>query len=80
MTKKEGIDAILPKMTSCYQEVFVFCGLGQRKFQALVNTEAVPGLGLNTVICKDPFIPIPPAYNWGQRPVLEGVLPQGRLS
>jgi hypothetical protein len=67
-------------MTSCYQKVFVFWGLGQRKLQALGNTEAVPSLGLNTVIRKDPFVPIPPARNWGQRPVLEGVLPQGRLS
>jgi hypothetical protein len=46
----------------------------------LSNPEGVPGLGLNTVIRKDPFIPIPPACDWGQGPVLEGILPQGRLS
>jgi hypothetical protein len=67
-------------MTSRYQKVFVFRGLSQRKLQALSNPEAVPSLFLNTVIRKDPFVPIPPARNWGQRLVLEGVLPQGRLS
>jgi hypothetical protein len=80
MTKKEGIDAISPKVTSCYQEVFIIWGLDQRKLQALSNTEGVLVLGPNTVIRKDPFVPIPPARNWGQGPVLEGVLPQGRLS
>jgi hypothetical protein len=45
----------------------------------LSNTEAVPSLGLDTIICKHPFVPASLACNWGQRPVLEGVLPQGRL-
>jgi hypothetical protein len=80
VTKEEGIDAILPKMTGCYQKIFIFWGLGQRKLQALSNPEGVPSLGLNTVVRKDPFVPIPPARNWRQRPVLEGILPQGRLS
>jgi hypothetical protein len=34
---------------------------------------------VSTVVRKHPFVPISPAHNWGQRPVLEGVLPQGRL-
>jgi hypothetical protein len=55
MPKEEGIDAVWPKMTSCYQKVFVFWGLGQRKLQALGNMEAIPSLGLNTVIRKDPL-------------------------
>jgi hypothetical protein len=45
----------------------------------LSNTEAVPSLGLGTVVRKHPFVPISPVRNWGQRPVLEGILPQGRL-
>jgi hypothetical protein len=45
----------------------------------LSNAEAVPSLGLGTVIRKHPLVPISLARNWGQRPVLEGVLPQGRL-
>jgi hypothetical protein len=76
----EGIDTICPKMTGGYQEVFVFRGLGQRKLQTLSNPEGVPSLGLNTVVRKDPLVPIPPACYWGQRPVLEGILPHGSLS
>jgi hypothetical protein len=67
-------------MTGGNQEVFVFRGLDQRELQTLSNPEGVPSLGLNTVVRKDPFVPIPPARYWGQRPVLEGILPQGRLS
>jgi hypothetical protein len=67
-------------MTGSYQEIFVFQGLGQRELQTLSNPEGVPSLGLNTVVRKDPLVPIPLARNWGQRPVLEGILPQGRLS
>jgi hypothetical protein len=67
-------------MTGDYQEIFVFRGLSQRELQTLSNPEGVPSLGLNTVVRKDPLVPIPPARNWGQRPVLEGILPQGRLS
>jgi hypothetical protein len=50
-------------MTGCYQKIFIFWGLGQRELQALSNPEGVPSLGLNTVIHKDPFVPIPPARN-----------------
>jgi hypothetical protein len=46
----------------------------------LSNPEGVPSLGLNIVVRKDPLVPIHPARNWGQRPVLEGILPQRRLS
>jgi hypothetical protein len=67
-------------MTGGYQEVFIFWGLGQRELQTLTNLEGVPSLGLSTVVRKDPLVPIPPARNWGQRPVLEGILPQRRLS
>jgi hypothetical protein len=67
-------------MTGGNQEVFVFQGLGLRELQTLSNSEGVPKLGLNTVVRKDPLIPIPPARNWGQGPVLESVLPQGTLS
>jgi hypothetical protein len=79
VTKKEGIDTILPKMTGNNQEVFIFRGLGQRELQTLSNPEGVRSLGLSTVVRKDPLIPIPPARNWGQRPVLESILAQGRL-
>jgi hypothetical protein len=67
-------------VASRYQKVFVFGGLGQRKLQALSNTEGIPVLGPDTFVQKNSFVPIPPAGNWGQEPVLEGVLPQGRLS
>jgi hypothetical protein len=66
-------------MTSGYEEVFVFRGLSQRELQALSNPKGVPSLGLNTVVRKDPLVLIPPARNWGQRPVPEGILPQRRL-
>jgi hypothetical protein len=55
MTKEESIDAVRPKMTGCYQKIFIFWGLGQRELQALSNPEGVPSLGLNTVIHKDPL-------------------------
>jgi hypothetical protein len=80
VTKKEGVDVISPEVASRYQNVFVFGGLGQRKLQALSNMEGIPVLGPDTFIRKNSFVPIPPARNWGQGPVLEGVLPQGRLS
>jgi hypothetical protein len=67
-------------MTGGYHEVFVSWGLSQRELQTLSNSEGVPSLGLSTVVRKDPLIPIPLARNWGQRPVLESILPQGRLS
>jgi hypothetical protein len=67
-------------MTGGNQEIFVFRGLGQRELQTLSNPEGVPSLGLNTVVLKDPLVPISPTHYWGQRPVLEGILPQGRLS
>jgi hypothetical protein len=37
-------------------------------------------LGPGTLIREDSLVPILPARNWGQGPVLEGILPQGRLS
>jgi hypothetical protein len=43
----------------------------------LSDAEAVPIAGLGAIICKYPLIPISPACNWGQRPVLESILPQG---
>jgi hypothetical protein len=67
-------------MTGGYQEIFVFRGLRQRELQTLSNPEGVPSLGLNTVVRKDLLVSIPPARNWGQGLVLEGILPQGRLS
>jgi hypothetical protein len=66
-------------VTGSNQEVFVLRGLGQRELQTLSNSEGVPKLGLGTVVRKDPLIPIPPARNWGQGPVIESVLPQGGL-
>jgi hypothetical protein len=43
------------------------------------NTKVVPVFGLGAVIIKYPLIPISLACNWGQRPVLESVLPLVRL-
>jgi hypothetical protein len=80
MTKKEGVDAIGPEVASFYQEVFVFGGLGQRQLQALSNAEGIPVLGPGTLIRKDSLVPILPACDWGQGPVLKSILPQGRLS
>jgi hypothetical protein len=80
VTKKEGVDAISPKVAGHYQKIFVFGGLGQRQLQALSNTEGIPVLGPDTLIRKNSFVPIPPARIWGKGPVLEGVLPLGRLS
>jgi hypothetical protein len=39
------------------------------------NTKVVPVFGLEAVIIKYPLILISPACNWGQRPILKGVLP-----
>jgi hypothetical protein len=39
------------------------------------NAKAVPIARLDAVIIKHPLVPVSPAYNWGQRPVLEGILP-----
>jgi hypothetical protein len=79
VTKKEGVDTILPEVANCYQEVFVFGGLGQRQLQALSNAEGIPVLGPGTLIRKNSLVPISPACNWGQRPVLESILPLGGL-
>jgi hypothetical protein len=80
VTKEEGVDAICPEVASRYQKIFVFGGIGQRQLQALSNAKGIPVLGPDALIRKNSYVPIPPARNWGQRPVLEGVLPQGRLS
>jgi hypothetical protein len=39
------------------------------------NTKVVPVFGLGAVIIKYPLILISPACDWGQGPVLEGILP-----
>jgi hypothetical protein len=75
MNKEEGINTVRPKMTGCYQKIFIFWGLGLRKLQTLSNTETFPSLGLGAIICKHPFAPVSPACNWGQGPILESMLP-----
>jgi hypothetical protein len=35
-------------------------------------------LGLGTLVCKNPPVPIFPACDWRQRPVLESILPPRR--
>jgi hypothetical protein len=55
-------------------------GDGIRVLQALSNTEGIPVLGPDAFIRNNSCVPIPPARDWGQGPVLEGVLPQGWLS
>jgi hypothetical protein len=40
------------------------------------NTEIVPIAGLYAFIFKYPLIPVPPARDWGQRPILKGILPR----
>jgi hypothetical protein len=39
------------------------------------NAKAVPIACLDAVIIKHPLVPISPACNWGQGPVLESILP-----
>jgi hypothetical protein len=39
------------------------------------NAKAVPIACLDAVIIKHPLVPISPAYNWGQGPVLESIQP-----
>jgi hypothetical protein len=39
------------------------------------NAKAIPIACLGAVIIKHPLVPVFPACNWGQRPVLEGILP-----
>jgi hypothetical protein len=39
------------------------------------NAKAVPIACLDAVIIKHPLVPVSPACNWGQGPVLESILP-----
>jgi hypothetical protein len=39
------------------------------------NAKVVPIACLDVVIIKHPLVPVSPACNWGQGPVLESILP-----
>jgi hypothetical protein len=75
VAKNKGISAIRPKMAGCNQKVFIFGCFSQRLFQTMSNAKAVPIACIGAVIIKHPLVPVSPACNWGQGPVLESILP-----
>jgi hypothetical protein len=53
---------------------FSFLVVSAKDSQTLGDAKAIPIAGFSTVIIKHSFIPVSPTCNWGQGPVLEGIL------
>jgi hypothetical protein len=77
MPKQEGIDAIGPEVARGYQKIFILGHLSYRQLQTLSDAEGIQ-IGQSTLIRKNPTVPSLPACDWGQRPVLERILPLRR--